>query len=106
MKLRGPVMSFAPSAYATSVDGPAAAFTPSRSDTAEPVTPWPRQLPIGESLSFASGPMTAIFLTAALSIGRIPPSFFSSTIDLRATSRAAARFAGVSVAAFSRAGSE
>ena len=78
---------------------------PSRSDTAEPVTAWARQLPSGESLSAASGPITAIVF-AALSRGSRPPSFFSSTIDLRATSRAAARWAGLPIARFSRAASE
>ena len=93
-----------PSAYVTRVAGDTAAFTPSTSDTAEFAAPWPRQLPSGESLSAASGPITAIDRTDLSSGSR--PSFFSSTIDRRATSRAAARLAGVSVAACSRAASE
>ena len=57
------------------------------------------------SLSVASGPTTAIVF-AALSSGRRPPSFFSRTIDFRATSRAWAAWAGLASACFSRAASQ
>ena len=56
MKLRGPVTSFTPSACTTRVVDGTAAWIPSSSDTAEPVTAWARQLPSGASLSAASGP--------------------------------------------------
>ena len=82
-----------------------AAWIPSSTDTAEPVTAWARQLPSGASLSAARGPITAIVF-AALSRGSRPPSFLRSTIDLRATSRAAATWAGFPSACFSRAASE
>lgn len=48
----------------------------------------------------ASGPITAIFCADATNGSA--PSFFSSTIDLRATSRAAAMNAGVITRVFSR----
>ena len=53
--------------------------------------------------SLASGPTTAIELRLLLS-GSAPPWLFSSTMDLSAVARAAARFAGVSSAVFTRFG--
>ena len=93
-KERGPLTSFAPSAWTTRVVGETAARMPSSSETAEFDCAWARQPPSGESLSAARGPMTAM-LEARLSRGSSPASFLSSTIEARATSRAACLVGGV-----------
>ena len=74
-------------AGAESVEAGLTACTPSQKEIAESGTALARQLPSGESLSSASGPMTAT--RASLSSGSRSSAFLRRTMERRAISRAA-----------------
>ena len=68
-------------------DSATLARMPARRVTTSSALPSPRQWPSGDSRSSASGPRTAIDRSPFLS-GSTPPSFFRSTSERPATSRA------------------